>query len=91
MLRSRLLLTATIVTLLPITASAQTSNASRCDQLATFYDRSAKPVPIDQGWSPAGRAERTLGYEDCRNGKVDTGIRLLEEAIRKAGYRVPAA
>jgi hypothetical protein len=91
MLKSRLLLTAMIVALLPIAASAQTSNASRCDQLAAFYDRSAKPIPIDQGWSPAGRAERTLGYEDCRKGKVDAGIRLLEEAIRKVGYQVPAA
>lgn len=91
MLKARLILTTLIVTVLPIAASAQTSNASRCDQLAAFYDRSAEPVPLDQGWSPAGRAERTLGYEECRKGKTDAGIRLLEEAIQKAGYKVPAA
>ncbi len=91
MLKKRLALTALLFTVLPIAASAQTSSASRCDQLATFYDRSAEPVPFDQGWTPPGRAERTLGYEECRKGKTDAGIRLLEEAILKAGYKVPAA
>lgn len=91
MMKAHLALTALIVTGLPIAASAQTSNTLRCDQLAAFYDRSAEPVPLDQGWSPAGRAERTLGYEECRKGKIDAGIRLLEEAIQKAGYKVPAA
>lgn len=97
MLKTRLLLTTLIVAALPIAASAQTSQASqtssisRCDQLASYYDRAAGPVPYDQGWSPAGRAERTLGYQQCQKGQVDSGVRLLEEAIRKAGYRVPAA
>lgn len=91
MLKVRLALTALIATVLPIATSAQTTNASRCDQLATFYDRSAYPTPVDQGWSPPGRAERALGYEECRKGKVEAGIRLLEDAIRKAGYKVPAA
>ncbi len=89
MSRTDLLLAALIIALPPIAASAQTSSASRCDQLAAFYDRSAGRV--DQGRTPAGRAERELGYQDCRKGKVDTGVRLLEEAIRKAGYQVPAA
>lgn len=100
MLKTRLLLTTLIVAALPIAASAQmsqasqasqTSSASRCDQLAAYYDRAAGPVPYDQGWSPAGRAERTLGYQQCQKGQVDSGVQLLEEAIRKAGYKVPAA
>lgn len=97
MFKIRLLLTTLTVAALPIAASAQTSQASqasttsRCDQLAAYYDRAAGPVPYDQGWSPAGRAERTLGYQQCQKGQVDNGVRLLEEAIRKAGYQVPAA
>lgn len=97
MLKTRLLLTTLMVAALPVAVSAQTSQASqtpsatRCDQLAAYYDRAAGPVPYDQGWSPAGRAERTLGYQQCQSGQVDNGVRLLEEAIRKAGYKVPAA
>jgi len=50
-----------------------------------------RPAPADQGWTPRGRAERILGAEECRKGQVDNGVRLLEQAIRMAGYKVPAA
>ena len=89
MRRTNLLVFASIMTFLPLVASAQTSVNSRCDQLAAFYDRYAGSADI--GRAPPGRFEREKGYQDCRTGKVDSGIRSLEEAIKKAGYRVPAA
>lgn len=91
MLRTSAILIASAIVLQPIGAAAQAAATSRCDRLAAFYDRSVIPAPADQGWTPRGRAERILGAEECRKGQVDNGVRLLEQAIRMAGYKVPAA
>ncbi|MDP3162283.1 MAG: hypothetical protein Q8N31_19900 [Reyranella sp.] len=91
MFKTAMLLFSSAIVLQSMDASAQSATTARCDRLAAFYDRSVIPAPADQGWTPRGRAERILGAEECRKGQVDNGVRLLEQAIRMAGYKVPAA
>jgi hypothetical protein len=61
----------------------------RCDQLADYYDRYSKR--ISEGRTPVGRVERELGYAECRKGNFAAGAKMLEEAIRRSGYSVPAS
>jgi hypothetical protein len=68
--------------------SALSQDIRRCDQLAAYYDRYGGRV--SEGRTPTHRLERELGYQKCRRGDFADGIRLLEEAIRKSGYNVPA-
>src|SRR5260370_15557422 len=79
MRRTNLLLFASIMTFLPLVASAQTSVNSRCDQLAAFYDRYAGSADI--GRAPPGRFERERGYQDCRTSKADAVISPFYKAI----------
>jgi hypothetical protein len=72
-----------------ISAGAQAQDQRRCDQLAAYYDRYGGRV--SEGRTPPGRLEREIGYQECRRGNVAEGVRLLEEAIRKIGFRVPPA
>lgn len=68
-------------------ADAAAQDMRRCEQLAAYYDRYGGRV--SEGRMPVGRIERELGYQECRKGNFDGGVRLLEDAIRKSGYNVP--
>ena len=82
------LLAISIIAGSPLGALAQAPEALRCDRLVAFYDRYAGDVSEGRA-QPPGHLERELGVQECRNGNHAAGVRLLEEAIRKIGYKVP--
>jgi hypothetical protein len=88
MTRDLALATFAAVIALGMTAGASAQDMKRCDQLAAYYDRYGGRV--SEGRMPTHRLERELGYQKCRSGDFAGGVKLLEEAIRKSGYNVPA-
>ncbi|QQS12900.1 MAG: hypothetical protein IPK81_01025 [Rhodospirillales bacterium] len=68
-------------------STAAARDLKRCDELAAYYDRYSDRV--GEGRMPVGRLERELGYDACRKGDHEAGLRMLEEAIRRNGFNVP--
>jgi len=71
------------------TAVAPAAGGSQCSRLVAFYDRYAGNISEGRT-QPSGHLERELGIQECRKGNHADGVRLLEDAIRKIGFKAPA-
>lgn len=80
-----------------VAAPAQTRPAggpytmARCDELADLFDRRVGARVGEGGGSTASRLDRAVGYEQCRKGNFEDGIRQIEGALRRNLVAIPPA
>lgn len=68
-------------------ADPAVSARARCAQLVEFWDRHSGGKGEGSG---SADMPRKSAVADCAAGRTETGIRTLEELLRRNGYTVPA-
>lgn len=85
----RFVATLSIVVAIGAEAVAQTTISdpkARCAQLLAYWDRYG--VRRSEGGGGPGMARLGAGI-DCDKGRYDSGIKAMEELLRRNGYTVP--
>jgi len=80
-----------LAVLLPATALAQSSAAdvAYCNQLADFYDRYLGRKEFSPGRFGRGSLDGDVAVTQCRQGRPEPAIPVLERVLRNNGYTLP--
>jgi hypothetical protein len=72
----------------PLAQTAGADPKARCAQLVAFWERHTGGKSEGSGGSDM---VRKAAVADCEAGRYDTGIKAMEDLLRRNGYTVPPA
>lgn len=78
-----------VAALLPVGASAQTSDADYCKALTQKYEVYVSNMSVGRSPSP-GTIDGNVAIADCKAGNTASGIPVLERKLRDAKVDLPS-
>jgi hypothetical protein len=79
---------AAVAALLPLGASAQTSDADYCKALTQKYETYVSNMSVGRS-AGSGTIDASVAISQCKDGKTASGIPVLEQKLRDARIDLP--